>query len=593
MKDKLNDIKLRNKLIFAFIFVVFVPVVIVGGYLTNELRKLALDDAKQEAETNMERVTERTMEVLKIPFYISNNLIYDQRLMQVVKTDYKKPYDVVLSYREFHVFHNYRQIYHNEIKHIKFYTENDTLLNNWQIIPVNNQIANTDWYKTAINGNGFARWLHLEDDTNHQHNYLSYIRKIDFVDFETKGVLVIQLKPSVFNLILSQESQPIMLVDEENHIISSNQREYIGNNLHSVIDANILTGNKKGVFQGIVGGKATHIFVNPIQLEGSLNQLKLISIIEDESIAKNANMFRNLGLIVVIFSFCIALLFIYYLSKVLTKRLSTLSHQINKIGNGNFNTHIFIDGKDEIGQLSKHLNIMVTNIKQLLHEVYESNRQKTLLERKQNEIKFKMMASQINPHFLFNSLESIRMKANIKGDKEIARIVKLLGKLMRNSIEVGSRNVKLSSEMEVVKSYLEIQKFRHGDRLNYEMIVDDAALDIPIPPLIIQPLVENAVIHGVENNQSGGSVLVKAVVSEAKLIVSVSDNGTGISVQKRQEIYQVLNEVEEKEGTRIGLRNVHQRLQLTYGNETGLTIQSNEHEGTKVSFFIPIKEGLG
>src|SRR5690625_4873138 len=129
---------------------------------------------------------------------------------------------------------------------------------------------------------------------------------------------------------------------------------------------------------------------------------------------------------------------------------------------------------------------MVDNTNQLIHQVHQSNEKATLLERKQNEIKFKMMASQINPHFLFNALESIRMKAHLNGELRIAYIVKLLGKLMRNSIEVGTGKVPLIDEIEVVAYYLESQKFRFADRLSYELNIDDVTYQVVIPPLIIQ-----------------------------------------------------------------------------------------------------------
>src|SRR5690625_4469906 len=120
---------------------------------------------------------------------------------------------------------------------------------------------------------------------------------------------------------------------------------------------------------------------------------------------------------------------------------------------------------------------MVDNTNQLIHQVHQSNEKATILERKQNEIKFKMMASQINPHFLFNALESIRMKAHLNGEQKISQIVKLLGKLMRNSIEVGTGKVQLIKEIEVVRYYLEIQKFRFVDRLSYELNIDDVTND--------------------------------------------------------------------------------------------------------------------
>ncbi|MCJ7840160.1 sensor histidine kinase [Lederbergia sp. NSJ-179] len=588
IKKKLTDMKLQNKLFLSFVLVVFVPVMIVGAFLTNELRQFALDDAVKQETENIERVKKRTIEVLKVPLYLSNNLFFDQRLQQIVNTKFETTYDVFAAYREYNTLNNYRSTYSQEIQTIRFYMDNPTLLNNWQIIPATSQVMNTSWYKNAANGRRLARWVYMEDETNQQQKYISLVRKINFMDSNTYGVLVISVNTDTLNLILSQESSPMILIDDQNHVIASNRPEYTTTQLKKIMDLHSTTGKKDGTYHGLVDGDDSYIFMDEIAVEDSVNQLRVVSIISNQAIVENAKRFGKMGLLVVTISVCIALCLIYYFSKFLSNRLLKLSEQINEVGRGNFDTPILIEGEDEIGQLSKQLQIMAMNTKQLLHEVEESNKQKRLLERKQNKIKFKMMASQINPHFLFNALESIRMRANLNGQRDIGRIVQLLGRLMRNSIEVGTGKVRLSHEIEIVKCYLEIQKFRYEERVHYELAVDPGTMEQQIPPLIIQPLVENAIIHGIENIESGGQVHVKTERTTAGILVEVIDNGVGISEKKMDEIKTMLDEREEKEGIRIGLRNVHQRLLLTYEGNSGLIIHSEQGMGTKISFLIPI-----
>ncbi|MNI42419.1 Sensor histidine kinase YehU [compost metagenome] len=266
-----------------------------------------------------------------------------------------------------------------------------------------------------------------------------------------------------------------------------------------------------------------------------------------------------------------------------------LSKHISKVGSGNLGATLVIDGKDEIGQLARQFNHMVRNINDLMSEVQESNRQKNAILLKQNEIKFKMMASQINPHFLFNALESIRMKAHVRGQADISQVVRLLGKMMRKNLEVGNRRISLQSELETVGCYLVIQKFRYDDRLAYELHVDPQANLVQIPPLIIQPLVENSVVHGLENRIDGGMVRVDIRIEDGLLKVQVSDNGAGISKARLQEIRQMLESKDDYESNNIGMRNIHLRLRLTYGPECGLTLASQEGFGTQISFEIPLR----
>lgn len=591
IKKKMNNIKLRNKLFISFVFVVFIPVITVGTYLTNELRQLALDDTVQQVNINMERVRKRTIEVLKVPYYVSNNLQLDQDLERIVNTEYQSIHHVVESYRSYNVFYNYTRTY-DEIYNIRFYMDNPTLLNNWYIMP-SDEVENLNWYKDAVNGKVVANWLYIKDETNNNEKYLSLVRRINFFDFNTMGVVVVSLNPKILHSILSQESAPTMLIDEENYIVATNKQNYKGKELNQVVNVKAIGEGQTGIFQGSVDNQNSQIFVEDIPLDTSNNKLRIVSIITDEAIVENANRFKNMGIIVITVSFLIAILFIYYISKLLSNRLLRLTKQVKQVGKGDFNTSIVIDGDDEIGRLSNQLDIMVRNMKELLDEVYQSNKQKLLMERKQNEIRFKMLASQINPHFLFNTLESIRMEAHSNGQDEIARIINKLGMLMRNSIEVGSGKVSVKSEIQVVQNYLEIQKFRYGERLDFVITMDQSTERILIPPLIIQPLVENALIHGIENSENRGKVWVNTKMTETGLLVEVIDNGIGISEKRKDYIYRSFEELEEKVGGRIGLRNIHQRLQLSYGKMTGINIENKIDlcdTGTNIFFIIPNQE---
>lgn len=261
---------------------------------------------------------------------------------------------------------------------------------------------------------------------------------------------------------------------------------------------------------------------------------------------------------------------------------------MNKVVNGDLNISNNFKGKDEIGELYEDLNSMITSIKQLIHEVYEERLIKEQLKNRQQEIEFKMLASQINPHFLYNTLETIRMKAHFNGQEEIAEIVKMLGKLMRRNLEVKHSKVSLESELELVRSYLEIQKARFEDRVEYIINVNTDISDCYVLPLLLQPIVENTFVHGFEGKGDKGIIEIDINAYEDKLVISVSDNGSGIDDKKLEEIKQKLekNECEIEES--IGLCNVNGRIKLYYGTEYGLNIESKLNMGTKVSIYLPL-----
>lgn len=580
----LNNLKLRTKLFLSFIIVVFIPVLIIGLVLTGELRKMALDNAKEQTAINMERVKQRTAEVFDVAIDTAYRLASDNRLEGVVNQQYRSTYEVVESYREYRDF-DHILLQHDEIKSIRFYIDNPTMLNNWEFIVPIPSIVESEWYQ-KVTGNGpQTGWYYIEDERD-KREYLSLVRNIHFWDYNSSGVLVINMNMSQLNAILRQESFDTMIVDTSGTIVAANHPDRIGSTLSEMqID---LEGQASGSFAMELDGQASQIEIEPIRFGSSMNELQIVSIYSIDQIVADTDRIRRVALIVIGISLVLAVVLIYGFSAVLSARLLRLSKHISKVATGNLDASLAIDGKDEIGQLSRQFNSMVSSIHELLAEVQESNRQKGMLETKQNEIQFKMMASQINPHFLFNTLESIRMKAHMKGEKEIAQVVRMLGKMTRKNLEVGERKTTVKDEMDMVRSYLEIQKFRHEDRLNYELFIDPMAELTLIPPLIIQPLVENAVIHGLETKEEGGTVTVRVErMDDGEVQVQVCDDGVGIGPERIEAIRATFESSEEQENSRIGLRNVHVRLVLTYGEASGLHIESTSGEGTRFYFHIP------
>jgi len=581
----MNDMKIRNKLILSFVVVVFVPVAIVGIFLTGELRKFAFDNALEQAYQNVDRVKKRSTEVINVADDLSYRLSYDERLRNLANRQYESVYDVFVAYREYPDLQQAIRMY-KEISNIRFYSDNPTMLNNWEFLYPKDEIRSTEWYRRAEDDIGVIYWDYIEDERD-QKVYLSLIKGVDLGSKDNRGVLVINVNTGMLNTILSQEAFDTIIVDSSNNIVAANRPELYGKTLAEIEDASGVVYHASGSYESVIHDEASKVLIEPLNTESGVNGLRIISIFSIDSIVADANRISKLAMTVIIISLLLAVLLIYSFSSLISNRLLRLSKHITKVGTGNLGVAMEIDGKDEIGQLSRQFNSMVGNVNDLMNEVQESNEQKRLMEQKQNEIKFKMMASQINPHFLFNALESIRMEAHLKGETEIARIVRLLGKMMRSNLEVGSGKTTIKDEIEMVQCYLDIQKFRYEDRLKYELQVDPEANRVRIPPLIIQPLVENAVIHGMDHKEEGTSIRVRVTASEGKLHVMTEDNGAGISLDRLQLIYGYLNDTDEKDGGRIGLRNVHVRLQLTYGPEAGLIIYSEPGIGTRIEFSIP------
>lgn len=232
---------------------------------------------------------------------------------------------------------------------------------------------------------------------------------------------------------------------------------------------------------------------------------------------------------------------------------------------------------------------MMDDNKALMQKVVDEQVQKEKIHTKQREVEFKMLASQINPHFLYNTLETIRMKAKINKEPEIEELVKMLAKIMRRNIQVSDKKVTLKSEVQLIEYYLKIQNYRFGDRIHSQVIVDEnVEMDAKVLPLIIQPFVENAFVHGLESSEDGGNLTVHVSRDMGVIIVNVEDDGVGMDYYELGKLRYAINSGEAAEKGHIGVSNVNQRLKLQYGEQYGITVDSKKNAGTKITIRMPL-----
>ncbi|WP_340025828.1 sensor histidine kinase [Paenibacillus sp. FSL K6-1096] len=585
--------KLKYKLIFFYIIVVMIPVLIAGFILTNYFREGALNRAISQATNNVDKIKSQLSSKLRVPTDISNLLYFNEELEKLVNTRYPSILELTKAYLDYTDFKEYVLRY-REVSNIRFFIDNPTLVDDMSIAPVTPAIKEKSWYVKAMQNNQIY-WMYIPDkepqiiSSKGTINKLSLVRQVPYLEYSKSGVLMVQVAQDELNQMLYQEPFDTLVIDEQGYIVAAKDPMLVGSTVDAYDLGMDVQAKEKGVFTAEVKNKDSYVIIDEIVPALSVSKLKIVSVFETKSILNDANKVSKLGLVIVFGVLLVALALVYTISLLTTNRLLRLSRQLNQVALGNLNAVSHIDGTDEIGQLSRQFNYMVSSINQLITQVIESNEKNSTLEIAQREIKLKMMASQIHPHFLFNALESIRMNAHLKGEKEIANIVRQLGKLMRKNLEVGRERAPLKEEVEMIRSYLEIQKFRYEDRLEYEIAFDAGAAEVMLPPLIIQPLVENSVVHGLENKEGTVHVSIAITLNGNKEVqVVVQDDGIGMTEERLAAIMEVITKTEEEEHGRIGLRNVQQRLTLYYGEAHGLRITSREGEGTQIAFSVPV-----
>ena len=284
-----------------------------------------------------------------------------------------------------------------------------------------------------------------------------------------------------------------------------------------------------------------------------------------------------------------AVVLVFWGSVAFSRRLARPIHDMidsmSELENGKFDIELEVQSEDEIGVLSRRFNQMSAALKKYIDQSFRA-------KIKQTEAELTALKSQIYPHFLYNTLETVRMKARRSGQKDIEEIAKMLAKIMRSYIQISETDTTLKKEIELVECYLKIQQYRFGERIRYHIYVEADLMEYKILPLVIQPIVENSIIHGLESKEGEGNISISAWKEDRNVVISIEDDGLGIPADKLENMRQRLNRYDEK-GRHIGVANVHQRVRLKYGDQYGVRIDSRENEFTKVEIFLPVAAFAG
>lgn len=329
-----------------------------------------------------------------------------------------------------------------------------------------------------------------------------------------------------------------------------------------------------------------------LQSRNSIRGVQVASLVPLEELAAGTKAIRQTALALFLAIVAVFVVVNYGTSAGLTRRLTELAYKMRKTDAENFQPIDPIKGSDEVSQLAHMFNGMMHRIGRLIREVYESELSRKELQLRTKESEIYALQTQINPHYLFNTLNAIQGNLLERGDKENAEVVNLLAKSFRNVLARGGQVATLAEELDIVITYLKIQTFRFSDRLAYEIEIPPAMHRLQVPKLALQTLVENAIVHGLEPNAHRTMIRIRAeALGNGRYSLTVEDDGPGIEPGRLAQIRAWLETDSPSEGARhIGLRNVQQRLRFTFGDAYGVRIYSEHGKGTKLVMILPDKE---
>jgi two-component system sensor histidine kinase YesM len=460
--------------------------------------------------------------------------------------------------------------------------------NNGGIVPYNHIKLNPfadptqqSWYKKAIeaNGNVVISAPHVQNIIREYNWVVSLSRQLSDTDGNKLGVLLVDLNYSVINDLCSKialgKKGYIFILDQEGNIVYHPQQQLIYSNLKQEKIEQVMSSQASNFTTS--EGKDSRMYT----INQSIKGWKIVGVAYVDELVSNKKEIQTYILMWGIGLICVAIFISIFLSSRISRPIKRLEASMKEVEKGNFDIHVAIESSNEIGQLSKRFNRMTREIKELMIQ----NVTEQELKRKSE---LKALQAQINPHFLYNTLDSIIWMAEGKKSEEVVLMVSALAKLFRLSISKGQEIITIANEIEHIKSYLTIQKIRYKDKLDFEIAVNPQILSNKVLKIILQPLVENSIYHGIKHNAGEGTIRITGEIIEHRIRLQVIDNGIGMSPESVQRMLEKTGN--SSSGSGIGVSNVHQRIQLYYGAEYGITFESELGQGTTANIWLPILE---
>lgn len=458
--------------------------------------------------------------------------------------------------------------------------------------------GNSTFYKKIMEGGNNFSWFSTRPGS---YGYVSDSHRVDVFslgkqvyNINNMGRInlgaVIDIREEVLSDICSKASRANLpaqcfLVDGTGMIMAHPDQNMLFKNVSDLFSSEDVfrlldAGTKVSSFETKFFDKS--VIANVVKLK--VNDWRVINIIENEYLYKDSN--RVVKTIFLMALICIILSFIaaYLVSWGISRPLKNIVGIMRQVVASNLDARIDGTGNkstsDEIAVLQESFNYMLSQIKELINKVYEEQNSKRISE-------IKALEAQINPHFLYNTLDTIKWTALFQKANNAAEMASLLSRLLHISLGKGMETVKVKEEIEHVQCYMGIQKFRFNFNIEVNYNIDEDTKELRIPKLILQPIVENSILHGLAEKQEGGIITINCFKSEEYLKFEIIDNGCGIDTNESD----IFKQSKRKSGeafSGIGIANVDERIKLICGNDYGIRIESQVNEGTKVEIKLPV-----
>lgn len=558
-----NGIKLRYKLAIFYSLFCFLPVMILFLMSFLQMRNIIDDKEKLNLQSYLYQAVSSMDRNLDGYNSLSDYIVFDRTLAEVFSVEYETPYEQYeqLTQKVDPILQS-SNYFHGELRRITIYTDNGMVKHDTTVAPIA-EIEDADWYQKTLENSGI-NWF-----SDYQEKKLFSTRRLPFSSAR-KGVDILYMDVDYQKLFTPYAETMISecglyITDQDGKLIFGESRFSRKNQKYDLSFAEFLeqkdSGEKYTILceQSDVTGWTAWLY-QPVGLAGEA--------------------MRPIGLMVVVtIAVCIfaAVLAYFITSGMVSSRIERLTECMQEVQDGSMDLSLESDDRDEIGLLYRGFGRMMKRIRTLINEVYIS-------KITQREAEMKALQAQINPHFLYNTLSLINWKALAAGEEDISKMTLAMSTFYRTALNRGRNTLRVEDELSNTRAYLEIQSMMHDGDFDYEIETEPEILQCESLNLILQPLVENAIHHGIEEKTDGrGKITVRGWKEDNCVWFVVEDNGVGMEQE-------VADKILTMESKGYGVRNVDERIRLYYGEKYAMKVESVVGSGTKMTLHFPARQ---
>lgn len=559
-----NGIKLRYKLAIFYSLFCFLPVMLLFWLSFLQMRSIIDDKGKMNLQSYLQQSVSSMDRTLDGYNSLSDYIAFDRTLAEVFSMEYGTPYEQYeqLTQKVDPILRT-ASYFHGGMQQITIYTDNGMVKHDTTVAPVS-EIEETDWYQKTLEHPGL-NWF-----ANYQEETLFSARKLAFSGAR-EGVNILYMDVDYQKLFTPYAETLISecglyITDQEGKLVFEESRFSGKNQSYDLTYSEFLEQRNRGSTDYTILCEESNTtgwtvwLYQPVGLAGEA--MRPIGVM------------AGVTILICIFA---AVLAYFITSGMVSGRIERLTCLMQEVQEGSMDMQVGSDDRDEIGMLYRGFGSMMKRIRTLINEVY-------LSKITQKEAELKALQAQINPHFLYNTLSLINWKALAAGEEDISRMTLALSTFYRTALNRGRNVLQVEAELSNTRAYLEIQSMLHDGDFDYEIEVQPEILQCESLNLILQPLVENAIHHGIEEKTDGrGKISVRGWKEDNCVWFMVEDNGVGME-QK------VADKILTMESKGYGVRNVDERIRLCYGEKYAMKVESVVGKGTKMTIHFPAKQ---